>query len=141
MGMGDKVVKTEEEWKKQLTPEQYEILRKKGTERPFSGELLHNKEDGTYRCAACGNVVFLSKDKFDSGTGWPSFTEAVEGSVELVPDHSFGMNRTEVRCSRCKGAPGPCLRRCAEADWQEVLYKLCRAKLPKKIIRLASVDQ
>lgn len=102
----DKVEKTEEEWKAQLTPEQYEVLRRKGTERAFSGELLHNKEDGTYRCAGCGNVVFLSKDKFDSGTGWPSFTEAVAGSVELAPDDSHGMKRVEVRCSRCGGHLG-----------------------------------
>jgi peptide-methionine (R)-S-oxide reductase len=104
--MSPKVVKTDEEWKKELSAEAYEILRKKGTERPFSGNLLHNKEDGTYRCAGCGNVVFMAKDKFDSGTGWPSFTEAVEGSVELVPDHSHGMNRIEVRCSRCGGHLG-----------------------------------
>jgi peptide-methionine (R)-S-oxide reductase len=105
-GMGAKVVKTDEDWKKLLTPKQYKILRKQGTERPFSGELLHNKEDGTYRCAGCGSVVFLSKDKFDSGTGWPSFTEAVAGSLELLPDHSHGRNRVEVRCSKCGGHLG-----------------------------------
>jgi peptide-methionine (R)-S-oxide reductase len=104
--MNPKVVKMDEEWMKELSAEAYEVLRKKGTERPFSGDLLHNKEDGTYRCAGCGNVVFLSKDKFDSGTGWPSFTDAVAGSVELVPDHSHGMTRIEVRCSRCGGHLG-----------------------------------
>jgi len=105
-GMGAKVVKTDKDWKRLLTPKQYEILRKQGTERPFSGELLHNKEDGTYRCAGCSNVVFLSKDKFDSGTGWPSFTEAVAGSLELLLDHSLGRERIEVRCSKCGGHLG-----------------------------------
>jgi peptide-methionine (R)-S-oxide reductase len=104
--MAAKVTKTEEEWKKELTPEQYTVLRKKGTETPFTGKLLYNKEEGAYVCAGCGNPVFLSKDKFDSKTGWPSFTKAAEGSVELVPDRSFGMNRIEVRCSRCGGHLG-----------------------------------
>ena len=99
--MSDKAKKTETEWKKELTPEQYKVLREKGTEIPFSGDLLYNKEDGSYRCGACGNIVFLSKDKFDSHTGWPSFTKAVEGSVELVPDKSYGMDRIEVRCAKC----------------------------------------
>lgn len=104
--MGPKVEKTDEEWKKQLTPEQYKILRKHGTERPFTGALLHNKEDGTYRCAGCGNALFLSKDKFDSGSGWPSFTQAVEGSLEFLPDRTFGRERIEVRCSKCGGHLG-----------------------------------
>ncbi len=104
--MKPKVAKTDEEWKKLLTPAQYKILRKQGTERPFTGALLHNKEDGTYRCAGCGNALFLSKDKFDSGTGWPSFTLAVAGSLELLPDHSLGRERVEVRCSKCGGHLG-----------------------------------
>lgn len=104
--MSPEVVRTDEEWKSQLTEEQYDVLRRKGTEMPFSGDLLYNKEDGSYRCAGCGNVVFLSRDKFDSGTGWPSFTRAVEGSVELVPDNSHGMRRVEVLCSRCGGHLG-----------------------------------
>jgi len=104
--MKPKVAKTDEEWKKLLTPAQYEILRKQGTERPFTGALLHNKEDGTYRCTGCGNALFLSKDKFDSGTGWPSFTLAVAGSLELLPDHSLGRERVEVRCSKCGGHLG-----------------------------------
>lgn len=99
--MSPEINKTEDEWKKELTPDQYDVLRKKGTEAPFSGDLLYNKKDGTYRCGACGNILFLSQDKFDSGTGWPSFTRAVEGSVDLVPDDSLGMRRTEVRCRRC----------------------------------------
>lgn len=104
--MGDKIVKKDEEWKKQLSPMQYKILRRRGTEEPFTGTLLHNKEDGTYRCAGCGNVLFKSRDKFDSGTGWPSFTEALPGSLVLLPDHSYGRIRTEVRCSRCEGHLG-----------------------------------
>jgi methionine-R-sulfoxide reductase len=104
--MGAKVEKTEEEWKKLLTQAQYKILRKQGTEKPFTGALLHNKEDGTYRCAGCGNTLFLSKDKFDSGSGWPSFTQAVTGSLELLPDHSLWRERIEVRCIKCGGHLG-----------------------------------
>jgi len=104
--MGARAEKNDEEWRKQLTPVQYKILRKRGTERPFTGALLHNKEEGTYTCAGCGNVLFLSKNKFDSGTGWPSFTAAVPGSLELLPDHSLGRERVEVRCSKCGGHLG-----------------------------------
>lgn len=104
--MVEKIVKKDEEWKKELTPMQYSVLRRRGTEKPFTGELLHNKEDGTYRCAGCGNVLFTSKDKFDSGTGWPSFTAAVPGSLVSLPDHSYGRIRTEVRCGRCGGHLG-----------------------------------
>jgi len=104
--MGDKLVRTDEEWKKLLTPEQYKILRKRGTEKPFTGALLHNKEEGTYRCAGCGNTLFLSKDKFDSGSGWPSFTSAIPGSLEFLPDKSYGQERIEVRCSRYGGHLG-----------------------------------
>lgn len=104
--MSTKMTKTEDEWKKTLTPEQYRVLRKKDTDAPFTGALLHNKGDGDYLCAGCGNTIFRSGDKFDSGTGWPSFTKAVEGSVELVSDHSHGMNRVEVKCSRCGGHLG-----------------------------------
>lgn len=104
--MGDKLRKTDEEWKKALTPEQYKILRKQGTERPFTGALLHNKEEGTYKCVACGNTLFLSRDKFDSGSGWPSFSDAVEGGLEFLPDRSLGRERIEVRCSRCGGHLG-----------------------------------
>lgn len=93
--------KTEEEWKSALTPEQYQILREKGTEAPFTGKLLHEKREGMYTCAACGNPLFPSGAKFDSGTGWPSFDQAVPGSVKLVPDSSHGMERTEVVCGRC----------------------------------------
>jgi peptide-methionine (R)-S-oxide reductase len=100
--MSTEVSKTEQEWREQLTPEQYEVLRRKGTERPFTGEYVHAKTDGTYRCAACGAELFRSDTKFDSGTGWPSFTEpAVAAAVELHEDRSYGMVRTEVTCRRC----------------------------------------
>jgi peptide-methionine (R)-S-oxide reductase len=93
---------TEEEWRARLTPAQYEVLRRAGTEPPFTGKYVHSKEDGSYRCAACGAELFRSDAKFDSGTGWPSFTEpAVAAAVELRPDHSHGMVRTEVLCRRC----------------------------------------
>ena len=93
--------KDESEWRKQLTPEQYRILREKGTEAPFTGEFLHAEADGTFTCAACGNPLFASDAKFDSGTGWPSFDEALPGAVEQHTDTSHGMVRTEITCARC----------------------------------------
>lgn len=92
---------TDEEWRQRLTPEQYKVLRQHGTERAFTGQYLDSKEDGTYRCAGCGNPLFESDVKFDSGTGWPSFTEAIPGAVKTVEDRSYGMVRTEVQCARC----------------------------------------
>ena len=93
---------TDEELKKKLTSERYHVLREKGTEAPFTGELLHNKESGMYNCAACGAEVFPSGTKFDSGTGWPSFYDvATKGAVKLEEDRSRGMNRTEVTCANC----------------------------------------
>ena len=98
----EKIEKTEQEWREQLTPEQYEILREKGTERPFTGEYVDTKADGTYCCAACGNELFSADTKFDSGTGWPSFFEpAANEAVETRPDNSMFMHRTEVVCARC----------------------------------------
>jgi peptide-methionine (R)-S-oxide reductase len=98
----EKIRKTEEEWKKELTPEQYHVLREKGTERAFSGEYAHTKTPGTYKCAACGEELFLSNTKYDSGSGWPSFYQpASEEKVEEHVDDSYGMRRVEVTCSAC----------------------------------------
>jgi peptide-methionine (R)-S-oxide reductase len=91
----------EEQWKQNLTPEQYKVLREAGTEAPFTGEYVHEKADGTYACAACGNPLFDSSAKFDSGTGWPSFDKPLPGAVEMHQDTSAGMRRTEITCARC----------------------------------------
>ena len=102
---------SDEEWKKKLTPEQYEVLRGKGTEAPFSGKLLENKENGEYTCAACGTVIFTSDSKYDSDTpgliGWPSFSDVANSdAVELRDDNKWGMHRTEVVCKTCGGHLG-----------------------------------
>lgn len=100
--MTEKVQKTEAEWRAELPPERYEILRQAATEPPWSGELLIDHGDGVYRCGACGAELFRSDTKFDSGSGWPSFYEpAAEGAVELEEDKSHGMRRIEVRCAAC----------------------------------------
>lgn len=91
----------EEEIKKKLTPEEYKVLREKGTEAPFSGKLLHEERSGMYLCKVCGNQLFSSEAKFDSGTGWPSFDEALPGATKLIEDNSLGMSRTEVVCAKC----------------------------------------
>ena len=101
-----KMPKSEGEWKKKLSPQQYHVLREKGTEMPFTGKLLHNKESGMYACAACGSEMFSSGTKFDSGTGWPSFDNANMENAELKKDFSHGMTRTEVTCKKCKGHLG-----------------------------------
>lgn len=114
-------------WKEKLTAEQYAVLRENGTERPFTGALLNNKETGTYQCAACGADLFFSDTKFDSGSGWPSFSDVMNNSaVKLEEDSSLGMRRTEVTCTNCGGhlghvfpdGPGPtgqryCINSCA----------------------------
>ena len=124
-----KITKTEEQWRAELAPEAYEVLRHGAAERPFTGAYVHNHEDGTYRCAGCGAELFGSDTKFESGTGWPSFTEpANAANVELIEDRSHGMIRTEVRCANCGGhlghifddGPGPtgqrwCMNSCALA--------------------------
>jgi peptide-methionine (R)-S-oxide reductase len=97
-----KMQKTEEEWKKELTPQQYHILREKGTEPAFTGEYVDMHEDGMYECAACGEALFDSGTKFESGSGWPSFYDvASKGNVVLSDDDSYGMHRTEVKCANC----------------------------------------
>jgi len=101
------VTKSDAEWREQLTPARYEVLRRAGTEPPFTGEYTYNKASGEYRCAACGAALFTSDAKFDSGTGWPSFTEpAVAQAVELRPDNSLFTHRTEVVCRNCGGHLG-----------------------------------
>ena len=100
--MADKVTKPDAEWRKQLTPEQFQVARKKGTERAFTGAYWNNHAKGVYRCVCCGTELFRSDDKFDSGTGWPSFTKpAVDANVATETDVSYGMERTEAVCSRC----------------------------------------
>jgi len=102
-----KLIKPMEEWRKILTPEEFHVLREKGTERPFTGKHLHNKKKGIYVCAGCGNELFSSDTKFDSGTGWPSFWAPIaEDKVELEADNRLGMQRTEVLCNQCGGHLG-----------------------------------
>ena len=100
--MTEKISKTSEEWKKELTPEQFEVCINKGTEPPFSGKYCDSKDKGIYKCVCCGEELFKSDTKFDSGSGWPSFWEPIsEDKIEYVSDTSFGMVRTEVNCNKC----------------------------------------
>ncbi len=123
----DKIKKSDAEWQKELTPEQYAVMRKKGTERAFTGKYVDNHEAGMYRCASCGNPLFASDTKYDSGSGWPSFTApAAKGNVEMHNDSSHFMERTEVVCAKCEAhlghvfpdGPGPeglryCINSCS----------------------------
>jgi peptide-methionine (R)-S-oxide reductase len=105
--MTTKIEKTDEQWRQELTPEQYEVLRRKGTEPPFTGRYVYSKDDGVYRCAGCGAELFSSDTKFESGTGWPSFYQPKDqATIELIEDRSHGMVRTEVVCGSCGGHLG-----------------------------------
>ncbi len=105
--MSEKLIRPDEEWRAELTPEQYHVCREKGTEPPFTGAYWKAKDHGTYRCACCGSPLFSSETKFDSGTGWPSFWQPLsEAAVETETDSSHGMRRTEVLCSRCNAHLG-----------------------------------
>lgn len=105
--MKKKITKSEAEWKKELTPEQYEVTRKKGTERAFTGEYYNSKEPGVYRCVACGNPLFSSKTKYESGSGWPSFWEPISAEgIITEEDQSHGMRRVEVMCASCESHLG-----------------------------------
>lgn len=100
--MSDGIPKTDEEWRQKLSPEQYHVTREKGTERAFTGAYWNNKKDGLYRCVGCGEPLFASDTKFDSGTGWPSFTEPMPGAnIAMEEDRSLGMRRIEVHCKNC----------------------------------------
>jgi peptide-methionine (R)-S-oxide reductase len=102
----EKVSKSEQEWQSELTPEQYRVLRQKGTERAFTGEYWDNHDAGAYTCAGCGAELFTSETKFESGCGWPSFYDAAPGTVEMHEDNTFGMRRVEVTCAHCGGHLG-----------------------------------
>jgi peptide-methionine (R)-S-oxide reductase len=103
----EKIIKTEDEWKAELSPQQYNVLREKGTERAFTGALLENHKNGVYKCAACGEELFDSDTKFDSGSGWPSFYEPIKPeNIEEADDGAYGMRRTEVLCARCESHLG-----------------------------------
>ncbi len=105
--MADKLRRSDDEWRQHLTPEQFYVTRQQGTEPSFSGAYHDHKGEGTYHCICCGTPLFQSDDKFDSGTGWPSFTQpATDSVVDTLADHSYGMTRVEVRCSRCEAHLG-----------------------------------
>lgn len=105
--MSTKIEKSDEQWREELTPQQYATLREAGTDRPGTGELLHEQRDGSFACAGCGTVLFASDTKYDSGSGWPSFTDPVNREhVTLIEDTSHGMRRIEVRCAACDGHLG-----------------------------------
>ena len=128
----EKLEKTEEQWREELSPDEYHVLREKGTERAFTGAYWDNHEDGVYRCRACGQELFSSDTKFDSGTGWPSFWEPSESdAVELRPDRSFFMKRTEVVCARCGSHLGHVFDDGPEPTGQRYCLNSCSLDLDK----------
>ena len=132
--MPEKIQKTDAEWRSELTPAQYQVLREKGTERAFSGEYDHAKQPGQYVCAGCGKALFRSDEKFDSGSGWPSFWAPVEDdAVETEQDRSYGMVRTEVKCSDLRRPPGPRVRRRPATHRLAVLHQLGGAEARSEV--------
>jgi peptide-methionine (R)-S-oxide reductase len=128
----EKLKKTEDQWREELSPEEYHVLREKGTERAFTGAYWDNHDDGVYRCRACGQELFSSDTKFDSGTGWPSFWEPAQSdAVELRPDNSFFMKRTEVVCARCGSHLGHVFDDGPEPTGQRYCLNSCSLDLDK----------
>jgi len=132
-GMSQKLQKSEQEWREELGEERYHVMREQGTEPPFTGAYTYEKSDGMYRCGACGAELFRSDAKFDSGTGWPSFTEpAVAAAVELRPDNSLFMKRIEVLCADCGGHLGHVFDDGPGPNGQRYCINSCALKLDKR---------